>query len=84
MKRSDIITDIPKEVLDTYSKVLLDIDIMFVNGCAYFIAILQHIGLIHCCLIASRLKKQVVNVLERIITEYKNFDFTIDSAHGNN
>ena len=43
MKRSDIVTNIPKEILDAYKKINLDIDIMFVNKCTYFTTILQHI-----------------------------------------
>ena len=52
MKCPDIVTDIPKEILDAYKKIHLDIDIMFVNKFAYFTAILQHIGLINYCVIA--------------------------------
>ena len=36
MQQLDVVTDLPKEILDTYGKVHLDIDIMFVNKCTYF------------------------------------------------
>ena len=51
MKCSDIVTDIQKEILDSNGKIYLDIDIMFMNKCGYFTAILQQIGLIYCCAI---------------------------------
>ena len=84
MKCSDIITDIPKEILDAYKKVHLDIDIMFVNKCAYFTAILQHIGLIHCCAIVSCTNKQVVNIMQCIIEQYSKRGFTIATVHREN
>ena len=58
IKRSNIITDIPKKINDAYSKVHFDIDIIHVNGCAYFTAISQHICLINYYPIASRIKKE--------------------------
>ena len=84
MNRSDIVTNIPKEILDAYKKIHLDIDITFVNNCAYFIDILQHIGLIHFCVVASRNNKQVVNVMQHIIDQYSKHDFSITTVHGDN
>lgn len=63
MKRSYIITDISKDILNAYGKIHLDIDIMFVNKCVYFTFILQHIGLIHCCVIALHVKKRVMSLM---------------------
>ena len=57
---------------------------MFVNQCAYFTTILQHIGLIHCCVIASLTNKQVVNDMQRIIDQYSKHSFTITTVHGDN
>ena len=81
IKRSNIFT-IKK--LDAYSKVHMDIEIVFVNGCSYFKAISQHIGLINCCLITSRATKRVVNVMDSIITHYEKQGFMVDSTHSNN
>ena len=84
MKCSDIFTNIPKEILDAYGKIHLDIDIMFMNKCGYFTAILQHIGLIYCCVIASRANKWVMNVMQRIIEQYNKRGFTVSIVHGDN
>ena len=84
MQWLDVVTDLPKEILDTYGKVHLDINIMFVNKCAYFTAISQDIGLIHCCPIASRDNKQVVNVIQHIIDQYKLRGVKVSTVHGDN
>ena len=70
-------SDILKEILDAYGKIHLDIDIMFMNKCGYFTAILHHIGLIHFCVIASRAKKRVVNIMKHIIEQYNKHGFTV-------
>ena len=84
MKQSDIITDIPQEILDNYEDVHLDINIMFVNKCAYFTSILRHIGLIHCVPIASRESKRVANAMQRIIDQYRSRGFKVTTVDGDN
>ena len=84
IKRSDIITDLPKEILDAYGKVHLDINIMFVNKCAYFTAISKHIGLIDCCPISSCDNKRVVNFIQHIIDQYKLHGFKVSTIEGDN
>ena len=84
MKQSDIITDLPKEILDAYKKLHLDINIMFINKYAYFTAISKHIGLIHCCPIASQDNKQVTNVMQRIIDQYRLWGFKVTTVDGDN
>ena len=84
MKRSDIITDLPQEILDAYEKVHLDINIMFVNKCAYFTAISKHIGLIYCVPIASRENKQVADAMQRIIDQYRSRRFKVTTVNGDN
>ena len=80
----DVVTDIPKEIMDLYGKVHLDIEIMFINKCVYFTAILQHIRLIHCWVISVHESKWVVNVMEHIIDMYCKRGFEITTVHGNN
>ena len=70
--------------MDAYKKVHLDINIMFVNDCAYFTAISQHIGLIHCCVIASHNNKRVVNAMQCIIHQYSKRGFAITNVHRDN
>ena len=84
MDRPDILTEIPKEIMDAYKKVHLDINIMFANDCAYFTAISQHIGLIHCCVIASRNNKWVVSAMQLIINQYSKHGFAITTIHRDN
>ena len=84
MKRLDIITNIPKEILDRYGNIHLDIDIMFVNKRGYFTEISQHIGLIHCCAITLHVNKRVVDAMTHIIKQYKKRGFTVCSVHGDN
>ena len=84
MKRSDIVTDIPKEILDNYEDVHLDIDIMFVNKRAYFTSISRHIGLIHCVPIASRENKRVTDAMQRIIDQYRSRGFKVTTVDGDN
>lgn len=70
--------------MDVYGKVHLDINIMFVNNCNYFTAILQYVGLIQYYAIASHVNRRVVNAMMHTIEQYNKSVFTVCLVHGDN
>ena len=59
-------------------------DILFINGVAFFLATSRDIGFIHCRAVLSKENKRVQNALKIIISEYKARGFSVKTASGDN
>ena len=70
MARNDIKCEVSKSIMDEYSNIHLDIDMMLVNKVVYFTAISQHIRCVHYMAIKQRVKHRVSNTLKEIIKVY--------------
>ena len=84
MSRIDMKRDVPKEIMDAYQKIHLDIDIMCVNKVAYLTTISEHIRMTNCVPIKGGEKSRVSDAIERIIEQYNQRGFQVRSMFGDN
>ena len=75
---------LPPQILENYNQIHLDMDIMFVNGVAFFLAKSRDIGFIHCRPVLSKENKRVQNAIKTIINKYENRGFKVTTASGDN
>ena len=80
----DVTTPVPQSILKHYKNMHLDMDILFVNGIAFFLTISRDIGFIHCKPVVSKHNKQVQDALKGIVADYKSQGFRVKTAFGNN
>ena len=80
----DVSSPVPPQILKHYRKIHLDMDILFINGVAFFLATSRDIGFIHCKPVLSRHNQWVQNVLVNIVADYKARGFKIVMASGDN
>lgn len=74
----------PSKILEHYGDIHLDMDLMFINGVAFFLATSRDLGFIHCRPVVSKHNKRVQNALKNIVAEYKTRGFKVRTASGNN
>lgn len=75
---------LPPKILEHYKQIHLNVDIMFVNGVAFFLEKSRDIGFIHCRPVLSKENKRVQNAVKTIVNEYENRGFEVTSAAGDN
>lgn len=75
---------LPDSILEHYRDVHLDLDLMFVNGVAFFLATSRDIGFIHCQPVLSKHNKRVQDALKDIVADYEHQGFKICTAFGDN
>ena len=80
----DLCSPTPPEILKHYKNIHLDMDIMFVNQVAFFLATSRDIGFIHCRPVLSKENKRVQNALKVIVAEYKSRGFCVKTASADN
>ena len=80
----DVGKSLPPKILDHYKNIHLDMDIMFVNGVAFFLAKSRDIGFIHCSPVLSKHNKRVQNAIISIVNEYENRGYVMKTASGDN
>ena len=79
----EVCTPFPSNILQHYGNIHLDMDIMFINNVAFFLATSQDLGFIHCRRVLSKHNKRVQNALKHI-AEYKTRGFQVRTASGDN
>ena len=80
----DVTSPVPLEILKYYRKVHLDMDILYVNGVAFFLATSRDLGFIHCKPVLSKHNHRVQNELVNILSDYKSRGFKVVTASGDN
>ena len=78
----DIISPVPSSVLENYKNIHLDIDLLFVNEVAFFLATSRHVGFIHCRAVLLKHDKRVANALQETVKEYEQRGFKVISISG--
>ena len=73
---------VPPTIMEYYSNIHLDIDVMFVNKIPFLLATLRDIGFIHCKSMDSSNGKRIQNGLLQIVLDYENRGFKIVSMFG--
>ena len=76
----DIAAPVPPEIMKQYKDIHLDIDILFVNKTALFLAISQNIGFIYCRPMNSSVTKQ--NTMKINTLDYQAMGFNVVTAFG--
>ena len=76
----NIAAPVPPEILQYYKNVHIDMDIMFVNGTAFFTSTSRDIKFIHCRAILSKHNQRVQDALQTIISDYNSRGFTVITA----
>ena len=77
-------TPVPRKILEHYGDVHLDMDLMFINGVAFFLSTSRDLGFIHCRPVVSKHNKRVQNALKTIVAEYNTRGFKVRTASGDN
>jgi hypothetical protein len=67
----DTISPVPSSVLENYKNIHLDIDLLFINDVAFFLAKSRHVEFIHCRAVLSKHDKRVANALRETVKEYE-------------
>ena len=80
----EVCTPVPSNILQHYGNIHLDMDIMFINKVAFFLATSRDLGFIHCRPVLSKHNKRVQNALKHIVAEYKTRGFQVRTASGDN
>ena len=80
----EVCTPFPSNILQHYGNIHLDMDIMFINNVAFFLATSRDLGFIHCRPVLSKHNKRVQNALKHIVAEYKTRGFQVCTASGDN
>lgn len=75
---------VPDEILKHYKDIHLDMDLMFVNGVAFFLATSRDIGFIHCQAVLSKHNQRVQDALRTIVSDYQHRGFRVCTAFGDN
>ena len=78
----DTIFPVPSSVLENYKNIHLDIDLLFVNEVAFFLATSRDVGFIHCKAVLSKHDKRVANALQETAKEYEQRGFKVISVSG--
>ena len=78
----DTISLVPSSVLENYKNIHLNIDLLFVNEVAFFLATLRHVGFIHCRAVLSKHDKWVANALQETMKECEQRGFKVISVSG--
>jgi hypothetical protein len=78
----DTISPVPSSLLKNYKNIHLDIDLLFINNMAFFLATSRHVGFIHCRAVLSKHDKQVANTLRETVKEYEQCGFKVISVSG--
>ena len=73
----DLAAPVPPTIMEYYSDILLDIDILFVNKITFLLASSQDIGFIRCKAFLSKHGKRVQNGLQQIILDYQARGFKV-------
>lgn len=79
-----VTASVPDSILKHYKDVHLDMDLMFVNGVAFFLATSRDIGFIHCQAVLSKHNKRVQDALCTIVADYQHRGFRVRIAFGDN
>jgi len=80
----DVTSPVPPQILKHYRKVHLDMDILFINGVAFFLCTSRDIGFIHCKPVLTRHNKRVQDALTNIVADYRARGFKVVTASGDN
>ena len=75
----DLAAPVPPTILEYYSDIYLDIDILFVNKIPFLLATSQDIGFIYCKALLSKHGNRVQNGLQQIILDYQSRGFKVVS-----
>ena len=84
LARSDEVMDLPKSIVDEYTKVTLGIDVMHVNGNKFLIAISEHIGYIQTIAIATKSETSFLFGIKKMISQYQLRGFKVVHILGDN
>ena len=75
----DLAAPIPPMIMEYYSDIHLDIDVLFVNKIPFILPTSRDIGFIHCKVMLSKHGKRIRNGLQQIVLEYEARGFKVVS-----
>ena len=78
----DLAAPVPPTIMEYYSNIHLDIDILFVNKIPFLLATSRDIGFIHCKAMLSSTGKRIRNELQQIVIDYEARRFKVISMFG--
>ena len=78
----DIVSPVPSSLLEIYKNIHLDIDLLFINDVAFFLARSRHVGFICCQAVLSKHDKRVANAFREKVKDYEQRGFKVISASG--
>ena len=67
----DLAAPVPPTIMEYYSDIHLDIDVLFINKIPFLLATSQDIGFIHCKALLSKHGKRIQNGLVQIVLDYE-------------
>ena len=76
----DLAAPIPPTIMEYYSNIHLDIDVLFVNKIPFLLATSRNIGFIHCKAMLSNHGKRIQNGLQQIVLDYEARGFKVVSC----
>ena len=71
MPNPDKVRDVPSHTVKNYSKVIVYIDVIHVNGIMFLVGVSKHIGLIQCICIRKRTQEKFLHDILVMICEYQ-------------
>ena len=73
---------VPSQLIEHYTNIYLGMDLLFINGVAFFVCTSRDIGFVHCCLVLNKTDKRVKNALRCFAKEYEERGFRVVTASG--
>ena len=78
----DLAVPVHPTIMEYYSDIHLDIDVLFVNKIPFILATSRDIGFIHCKALLSKHGKRIWNGLQQIVLDYEARGFKVVSMFG--
>ena len=75
----DLAAPVSPTIMEYYSNVHLDVDILFVNKIPFLLAMSRDIGFIHCKALLSKHDQRIQNGLQQIVLDYEARGFKVIS-----
>ena len=75
----DLAAPVPSTVMEYYSDIHLDIDVLFVNKIPFLLATSRDVSFIHCKAILTNHRKRIRNGLQQIVLDYEARGFKVVS-----
>ena len=78
----DLAAPVPPTIMEYYSDIHLDIDVLFLKKIPFLLATSRDIGFIHCKALLSKHGKRIRNGLQQIVFDYEARGFKVVSMFG--